>query len=215
MQKILAVFVSIVFLCTGLFAVDHYFPNAKEYIPFKDKVPFLNKQETQAVKGNAEFLQIDGETFNPHNSSMIQMLIARKKASFDGRSWHEEAGSANNTTRGIRLMPAGNTKDNWSEALDVVQLSDKKFDSVTTFAKLHKEDIITKYPDAVWRTLKQDSSGITYDWTVVGDSKVDDLSVVGKVMMHDEGIFHTYYMNKHTANFAQTRKTFLNFVDNL
>lgn len=215
MQKILAVLVSIIFLCTGLFAVDYFYPSAKEHIPFKDKIPFLNKTEKQVSQTPSEFLQIEGQTFDPRNSSMIQMLISRKKASFDGRKWHQEVGSANEKVRGVRLMPEGNSKDNWKEALDVTQFSDPKFFSVTKFAELHKDDILNKYPNAVWRILKQDNSGIVYDWTVVNDPKLGDQTTVGKILMDDEGIFHIYYINRHTPNVSQTRKTFLTFVDNL
>lgn len=72
-----------------------------------------------------------------------------------------------------------------------------------------------KHPAAVWRNLNQDSSGITYDWTVVAYKELGDYSVVDKILMNDAGIFHVYYVNKHSANFPKNRMTFLNFVDNL
>lgn len=206
MNKLIVSIVTIVIIAAS---VHLFFPNVE------NKIPFLGKAEKKVAQQAQEFLQIEGQTFDPRDSSIIQMLIAKKKAKFDKRNWHQEAGSADSNMRGIRIMPDGNTSASWKEAIDFVQLSDKKFDTVTTFAKLHKEDILSQHPNAVWRTIKQDSSGIAYDWTVVGDSKLGDFSVVGKVMLNDSGIFHTYYMNKHTANFAQTRQTFLLFLDNL
>ena len=214
MQKLLAILVSIVFLCTGLFAIDHFFPTAKDHIPYKEKIPFLNnKQEAKATKGS-EFVQVDGQTFDPRNSNVIQMLIGRNgKASFDGRPWHKETIAGKEDLKAVRIMPNGNDASNWQEAIDFIQFA--KFDNVTDFAKAHKAEILKRYPNAVWRTIKQDSSGIVYDWTVVGDKNLGDYTEVGKIMTNDSGVFHILYLNKHTPNVQKTRTTFLNFVDNL
>lgn len=212
MQKLLTILVSVVLVCAGLFTINYLFPTAKEHIPFKEKIPFLN-QQTQAKNEQSEFMQIDGQ-FDPRNSNVIQMLIGRNgKASFDGRSWHKETISGQEDLKAVRIMPDNSNASNWQEAIDFIQFA--KFDNATEFAKQHKAEILAKYPSATWRTIKQDTSGIVYDWTVVGDKTLGDYTEVGKIMTNDTGVFHVLYLNKRTPNVAQTRKTFLTFVDNL
>lgn len=207
MQKLIAVLVSIILLCIG---VAYIFPNAKNSIPFREKI----SSETKAPKGTSEFTPLNGQTFDPRNSNVIQALIGRGgKVSFDGRQWHKETVAGRENLKAIRIMPNDNSADNWTEAIDFIQFS--KFNSASTFAEKHKAEILQKHPAAVWRTLKQDSSGIVYDWTVVADKQLGDYTEIGKIMVNDTGVFHAIYLNKHTPNVQKTRTTFLTFLDNL
>ena len=126
----------------------------------------------------------------------------------ENKGW--KVGSGSNRAGGtlMEFIPTTESIGNWSRMF-TIQFLEGERGSPNTVMKTLESQMRARCPGAKWRVVNQDSTSVTYEWSLSGCAGHSDQHEVARLLKGNDGVHRIAYVRKTPQLDAAERSTWL------